>query len=196
MARELARREGGLSPFGERFDAFEPFEMLRNMSRWDPFRELERMARALPATERFMPSFDVKETPEAYEILADLPGLSEDDVDVSLSGNLLTISGKREQEEKKQDDTWYTVERSYGSFSRSFTLPEDIDEEHCDASFENGVLTVRLHKSEEEQPRRIKLFGRSKEKQQGKKDAGRMEQGKSEQAKSTRGKNGGAEKNA
>lgn len=181
-------------PFGERFDLpfgerFEPFELMRNLSRWDPFRELERMARTLPATERFMPSFDVKETSEAYEILADLPGVSEDDVDVSLSGNLLTISGKREQEEKKQDDTWYTVERSYGSFSRSFTLPENIDEEHCDATFDNGVLTVRLHKSEGEHPRRIKLFGRNKEKHEGKK-----EQGKSGQ-KSERGKNGGAEKN-
>lgn len=158
MARDLARREGGRSGL----DRLEPFELMRDMFRWDPFRDLERTFRGVVGGEGFTPSFDVKETSDAYVIRADLPGMSEDDVDVSLSGNLLTISGERTQEERKEDETWYTLERRHGSFTRSFTLPEDVDAEHCEASFENGVLTVRLGKHEEDRPKRIKLFGKGK----------------------------------
>lgn len=155
MARGLMRREGGLSPF-ERFD---PFEMMRDMLRFAPFRELEQGLRGF-GMEGFTPSFDIKETKDAYEVCADLPGLKEEDIDVSLSGSRLTISGEREQEEKKEDETWYAVERRHGSFSRSFMLPDDVDPERCEASFEDGVLRVHLAKQEEARPKHIKLFGK------------------------------------
>lgn len=144
------------------FERFEPLEMMRDMFRWDPFRELERTFRGVVGAEGFTPSFDVKETKDAYVICADLPGVREDDVDVSLSGNRLSISGERAQEEKKEDETWYAIERRWGSFSRSFTLPEDVDPEHCEATFENGVLKVHLAKHEEARPRHIKLFGKQR----------------------------------
>lgn len=160
MARDLMRREGALSPMADRWD---PFQMMRDLLRFDPFGDLDRRGRGSMLDAPFTPSFDVKETEDAYELTADMPGVNEDDLDVDLSGNRLTISGKREQEERHEEETYYAVERSYGSFTRSFTLPEDIDPEKCEASLENGVLKVRLHKSEERQPRRVRLFGKQKE---------------------------------
>lgn len=157
MARGLMKREGGLSPF----DRFDPFEMMRDMLRFEPFKELERGFRGF-GLEGFSPSFDVKETKDAYVICADLPGLKEEDIDVSLSGNRLTISGEREQEEKKEDETWYAVERRHGSFSRSFMLPDDINVDQCEATFDNGVLRVELAKQEPARSRHIKLFGKGK----------------------------------
>jgi HSP20 family protein len=161
MAREIARRQGAGSLAASRWD---PFQMMREMMGLDPFRAAER-AGGLWRGEEFTPSFDVKETSEGYEIHADLPGVKEEDVDVSLSGNRLTISGKRDHAEKQEDETYYALERSWGSFTRSFTLPEGVDEPSCGAEFENGVLTVWLPRSEEEQPKRIKLLGKSNGKQ-------------------------------
>src|SRR5690606_36802604 len=100
MARGLMRREGGLSPF-ERFDRFDPFEMMRDMLRFAPFREHEQGLRGF-GMEEFTPSFDIKETKDAYVVCADLPSLKAEVIDVSLSGSRLTISCEREQEEKKQ----------------------------------------------------------------------------------------------
>ena len=94
----------------------------------DPFRE---MVPSLALDEEralgFAPAFDVKETPEAYVFRADVPGVRESDIEVLLTGNRLTISGKREQESEGRSDRYYTYERSYGTFSRSFTLPDGAD---------------------------------------------------------------------
>src|SRR5262249_28171530 len=107
----------------------------------------------------FTPRFEVKETKDAYLFKADLPGIVDKDVDISLTGNRLTVSGKREAEKREESDTYYAYERSYGTFSRAFTLPEGADVEHADADLSHGVLTVSIPKRPEHQPRKISLKG-------------------------------------
>ncbi|MGA9525254.1 MAG: Hsp20/alpha crystallin family protein [Myxococcaceae bacterium] len=146
----------GVEPTGE----WNPFEMMRDLMTWEPFREFTR---ATPAGVEFVPSLEVKERKDAIVLRADLPGVREDDVDVSLTGNRLTISGKREEEKKEEGERYYTYERSYGTFSRSFTLPEGIDSEHIEANLKDGVLDVTIPKRPEVQPKKISLLksGRS-----------------------------------
>jgi HSP20 family protein len=127
--------------------------------RWDPFRELSRGVTGGGDLAGFVPSFEVKETKDSYIFKADLPGVKEDQVDISLTGNRLTISGQRQEEKKDEGDTYFTYERSYGSFSRAFTLPEGIDPDHVQAELKEGVLTVVVPKKPEVQPKRIQLQG-------------------------------------
>ncbi len=103
----------------------------------------------------FTPAFEVKETKDAYIFKADLPGVKEGDLDITLTGDRLTISGKRETEKHEDADRFYAYERSFGSFSRVFTLPEGVDPDSCHAELKEGVLTLRLSKRPEVQPRRI-----------------------------------------
>jgi HSP20 family protein len=102
----------------------DPFRMMDALLRWDPFRG--DWGGSNPSLD-FVPRFDVKETKEAYVITADLPGVRDDELDVSLSGNMLTISGKREDEHREEGETYYAMERSYGTFARTFTLPDGGD---------------------------------------------------------------------
>jgi len=137
---------------------WDPFEMMQDLMRWDPFREMSRrMLGEEPAA--FAPTFDVKETKDSYVFRADLPGVKDSDLDISLTGNRLTISGRRQEENKEEGEQFYAYERSYGSFSRSFTLPEGIDAEHVQADLKDGVLSVVLPKKPEVQPKRIALKG-------------------------------------
>ncbi len=142
---------GSVEPTGE----WNPFEMMRDLMSWEPFREFTRGA---PAGVEFVPSFEVKERKDAFLLKADLPGVREDDLDVSLTGNRLTISGKREDEKKEEGERYYTYERSYGTFSRSFTLPEGIDSEHIEADLKEGVLNLTIPKRPEVQPKKISLL--------------------------------------
>jgi HSP20 family protein len=137
--------------------AWEPLDVMRQMLEWDPFREMA--PRAWLGSEAFAPHFDVKETREGYVFKADLPGIEEKDLDVSITGTRLTVSGKREPEKVNEDETWYACERRSGSFSRTFTLPEGIDSDHIEAQLRNGVLTVHLPKTPEVKPRKISLQG-------------------------------------
>ncbi|MGE0520554.1 MAG: Hsp20/alpha crystallin family protein [Candidatus Binatia bacterium] len=109
----------------------DPFSVMRELLQWDP-----RDAAVLPAWEApgFVPSFDVKETKDGLIIEADLPGMTEADVHVSLAGNRLTISGERRPEPKKEDENYLVLERAYGAFSRTFILPGDVDADHAKAS--------------------------------------------------------------
>jgi len=102
---------------------------------------------------------DVVDKDEAVQVRAELPGLNEDDVDVRLSDGVLTIKGekKEEREEGKKESSYYLSERRYGSFQRSFRIPEGIDMDNVDASFKKGVLTVTLPKSEEAQKKVKKI---------------------------------------
>ncbi len=149
MANLIRRNEGG-TPSASR--GWDPFEMMRDLVRWDPFAELGTAGRGQLA---FAPSFEVKETKDAYVFKADLPGIREEDLEISLTGNRLTVSGKREEERHEDDDRFYAYERSYGSFSRSFTLPEGVDADHAQADLSNGVLTVNVPKRPEVKPRKI-----------------------------------------
>ncbi len=103
----------------------------------------------------FAPAFEVKETKDAYIFKADVPGIKEKDLEVTLTGNRLTLAGKREVENEEQGETYYSCERSYGSFSRSFTLPEGVDTEHVHADLAAGVLTIAITKLPEVQARKI-----------------------------------------
>ncbi len=130
----------------------EPFRMMRDLLRWDPLRE---PAWPVEMGATFMPSFEVKETPTAYVFKADLPGIRDEDLDIQLTGNRLTVSGKRETEKHEDHETLHLHERSYGSFSRSFTLPEEISPHKVDAHLVQGVLTLTVMKSPEAQPQKI-----------------------------------------
>jgi HSP20 family protein len=105
----------------------------------------------------WMPDFEVKENKDSYLIRGDVPGLGEKDIEVSLSGNVLTIAGKREEEKKEETDKFYTYERSYGAFSRSFVLPEGVDTEHIHSELKDGVLTLALPKSPKASTRKIEV---------------------------------------
>lgn len=105
----------------------------------------------------FNPQFDVKETSDSLLIKADVPGIAEKDLDIKLANNFLTISGKRESEKEEKGDTSYRLERSYGSFTRSFSLPGYVDAEHVTADMKNGVLTVHIPKTEKATAKKIAI---------------------------------------
>ncbi len=136
---------------------WDPFDLTRGLLAWDPFEEMRRML--APTEMGYLPSFDVKETKDAYLFKADLPGVDEKDLDLSLTGNRRTVSGKREEEhkEKEEEGHYFAYERKYGSFSRSFTLPEGVDLEGVSADLKNGELTIRIPKRPEVQSKKITL---------------------------------------
>ena len=109
--------------------------------------------------QRWVPPMDLVEADEHFVLKADLPGLSEDDVAIEVQDNVLTISGSRQAEHETKEKGWYRLERSYGTFSRSLTLPEGVDAEKVEAKFDRGVLEVRIPKPEERKPRRIAIGG-------------------------------------
>jgi HSP20 family protein len=131
----------------------------REIMRWDPFRELRRLWPAEERVARFEPDFEVRETKDALLFKADVPGVREEEVEVNLTGNRLTISGKREAEEA-EDTTFHCAERPYGSFTRSFTLPQGMDPEHAAAEMKDGVITVRIPRNEQAQSKRIPVAGK------------------------------------
>ena len=139
---------------GTGIQEWDPMRTMRSMLQsWDPFREMvpfftdDRFA--------FAPAFEVKENKDAYVFKADLPGVKENDLDVTLTGNRLTVAGKRESEKEDKGDRYYTVERTYGSFSRSFTLPDGIEGDKVHAALEHGVLTLTVPKKPEAVGKRI-----------------------------------------
>lgn len=103
------------------------------------------------------PRVDVKETKDAYEVLADLPGLDKKDINISLHDNVLTLKGERKYEEKKEDENRNYYERAYGSFCRSFRLPDKVQDKDIKAEYKDGVLRVTLHKAEDAKPRLIDI---------------------------------------
>jgi HSP20 family protein len=143
------RKQNENKPAAPAERTWDPWRNMRSLLSWDPFREIAAFPAmdesALPAA----PAFDVKETKDAYEFKADVPGVQDKDLEVSMTGNRLTISGKREAEKEDRNDRYYTYERSFGSFTRSFTLPEGADTDKVHASLEKGVLSVTIPKKPE-----------------------------------------------
>jgi HSP20 family protein len=133
---------------------WDPFRMMDALLRWDPFRSEGGWT---SDAADFAPRFDVKETKGAYVVKADLPGIAEKDVDISVTGNVLTVSGQREEEHREESDRFYMTERSYGRFSRSLSLPDGTDADNVKADLKDGVLTVQIPKRPEVQPRRISI---------------------------------------
>lgn len=128
--------------------------------RWDPFEEMNRLhdhffgGRGL-AKEPFRVAVDIREEDDAFYVDAEVPGVAPEDVKVDVEKNVLTISGERKVEKEEHEGSFRRVERHYGSFSRSFTLPETVNADHIHADLKNGVLTLRLPKKEAPKPRAI-----------------------------------------
>jgi HSP20 family protein len=128
----------------------------------EPFtREIDRVFDAFfgqsDQGRRWVPPMDLVEVEDHFVLRADLPGLSEGDVNIEVQDAALTISGERKAEHEQREKGWYRIERSFGSFSRSLTLPDGVDPERIEASFSDGVLEVRIPKPEERKPRRISI---------------------------------------
>jgi HSP20 family protein len=109
------------------------------------------------AQQRWTPPMDLVEAEDHFLLKADLPGLAEDDVNIEIQDNSLVISGERKAEHEAHERGWYRVERAFGRFSRSLTLPDGIDAEGVSAEFHHGVLSVRIPKPEQRKPRRIEI---------------------------------------
>lgn len=105
----------------------------------------------------WLPAVDVAETPDALTLYAELPGLSREDVDITLENNVLTVRGERKFEKDVKEENFHRIERAYGAFSRSFTLPSNVKNDAVEATFKNGVLTVRIPKAEEAKSRKIAI---------------------------------------
>jgi HSP20 family protein len=109
------------------------------------------------ASQRWVPEMDLVETDDHYLLKADLPGMKQEDVSIEFNDGALTISGERKAEYERQQKGFFRLERSYGKFSRTLTLPEGIDAEKIEAAFHDGVLDVRIPKPEQRKPRRIEV---------------------------------------
>ena len=146
-----------------------------SMIKYDPFRELrslqDEMTRlfvgAVPrggsgeqmAHGSWMPSVDIFEDKDRLVLEADLPGMKREDFEISVENNIITLRGERKFEKKVEGDNYHRVERSYGSFTRSFTLPQTVTAEGATAEFEDGILRVSLPKREETKARKIEIGG-------------------------------------
>jgi HSP20 family protein len=108
-------------------------------------------------TNRWVPAMDLTEVDDAFVLRADLPGLSEEDVDIEVKDDVLTVSGERKSEHQDKGEGFYRVERSFGRFSRSLDLPSGVDASAVTAEFDNGVLQVRIPKPAEVQPTKIQI---------------------------------------
>jgi HSP20 family protein len=111
------------------------------------------------AAQRWLPAMDLVETEDHYLLKADLPGMRQDDVAIEFNDGTLTISGERNAEYEREEKGFVRLERSFGKFSRSLTLPDGIDPDRIDASFHDGVLEVTIPKPEQRKPRRIAVSG-------------------------------------
>jgi HSP20 family protein len=100
---------------------------------------------------------DLVETGDHYVLRADLPGLSNEDVNVALEDNVLTISGERKTQHEHQEEGYYRIERAFGSFARSLTLPDGVDPDGVQANFDRGVLEIRIAKPEQKKPRQVHI---------------------------------------
>jgi HSP20 family protein len=143
--------------------------------RWDPVRELDsfqtdmnrlfdgffgvRNGASGGGHRRWIPAMDLVETDEHLVLRADLPGLSEDDVEVEIKDGVLTVSGERKAEHEEKQEGYYRVERAFGSFTRSLSLPQGIDAGEVTAGFDRGVLEMRVPKPAERKPTRVQIGG-------------------------------------
>ena len=116
-----------------------------------------RLARTDVVTDKWTPSVDISETEENFEVRAELPGITKDDLHVSVKDNLLTLSGEKRQEEADDTENYRRVERRYGSFQRKFTLPREVKTDDIKAEYNDGVLTLSIPKPETAKPTEIPI---------------------------------------
>ncbi len=146
--------------------------MLNNVTRWNPavaYLNREPFARLFEnffseaaqgeevSNRNWVPPVDIQETEEGYRLQAELPGLTKEDIDITLENNVLRLSGERKFERDVKKENFHRVERTYGTFSRAFALPQQVNAEGVQAGFENGVLTILVPKAEQAKPRKISI---------------------------------------
>jgi len=146
----VTRNNGNASNPPTRYMVRDPFQVARELLAWDPFSGGRQVS-------AYVPPFEVKETNEAFVLKADVPGVAEADLDIAVHNNVLTVSGTRHAEERQEGDSFALYERQYGSFSRSFSLPDTADGERVEAKLDSGVLTLMIWKKAEAKPRKIAL---------------------------------------
>ena len=145
----------------------------QTLVRWDPFSELTDLRRemdqifgnffgrtpfSMATTEgNWSPLVDIHETNEGFQLMAELPGVKQEDIQVSVEGDTLTLKGERKHETEVKQDQYHRIERSYGSFERSILLPSVVDATRVKATYKDGVLEVQLPKKEEAKPKEIKV---------------------------------------
>ena len=145
---------------------------MATITRWDPFQDMltlrEAMSQLLEdsvvrpvngprSNQGFVPALDLSETPEAFLVEVTVPGLKAEDLNITIENNVLTISGEVRQEQESKDRNYHRVERRFGSFQRSISLPNRVKADAIGASLENGVLHLSIPKAEEIKPRRINV---------------------------------------
>jgi HSP20 family protein len=135
---------------GNRSIARDPYSLARDLLGWDPFFTTR-------PSSAFSPAFEVKETTDSFVLRADLPGVEEKDLDIAVHTGVLTVSGSRQSEERKEGESYALYERQYGSFTRSFSLPDMADGDRIDAKLDNGVLTLTIGKKAEAKPKKIAI---------------------------------------
>ena len=137
--------------------------------KWDPFKELQALQERIDklfeesmrgreiAPAAWTPAVDIYETDDAIILEAELPGMNEKDIEVKIEDNVLTIRGERKFEEERKEENYYRMERFYGTFQRSFTLPSNVDTDKVKAEYKKGILKVTLPKKEQAKPKQIKI---------------------------------------
>ncbi len=144
-----------------------------DLIQWKPFREVSRLRSEMdrlwdeyfgagrrglqPLEEAWLPAVDVSESEDKITVKAEIPGLEAKDIDISMSGDTLTIKGEKKTETEEKEENYHVVERSYGSFRRAMKLPALVDADRVEATYKNGVLTVVLPKKEEVKPKAIEI---------------------------------------
>jgi HSP20 family protein len=147
--------------------------MSKDLMEWRPFREVSRLRREMdrlwddyfgsgrrglqPLQTEFSPAVDVTETAEAVVVKAEVPGMDANDINISVTGDVLTIKGEKKSEREEKEENYHVVERSYGSFSRSLSLPGAVNLDKIEAKYDKGVLTVTCPKKEEVKPKAIEI---------------------------------------
>jgi HSP20 family protein len=153
MADIVRRNEYGLSEW-------DPFRLMREMMRMDPFRSMGLMPRS-EQQDLWMPHFDVRENGNAIKIIADVPGVKREELEISVVGSRLVVSGRREVEERSKDENVHTWERQFGQFTRTFTLPDNVDLDHITSELREGVLTIVVPLKAGSRSRKIQIGGGS-----------------------------------
>jgi HSP20 family protein len=145
--------------------------MALELKPWRPFKELPALREEMnklwsffgerpfmePFGKEWQPSLDVSETKDNIVVKAEVPGMDGKDIDISLSGGVLTLKGEKKQEKEEKDENYYFAERSYGAFFRAVQLPQEVQTDKIKASYKNGVLTITLPKSEEAKAKEVKI---------------------------------------
>ncbi len=135
---EASRLKNEMEQLFDRFFDWRPFGPIREKDVWSP-------------------ALDISETDGTFVVKAELPGMDPKEIDVSLSKNVLTLRGEKKQEKEEKDKSFHRIERSYGTFSRSVQLSSDVDPENVDATYKDGVLQLKLKKTERSAAKKIEI---------------------------------------